>query len=75
MRKCYDRQRDENVLMVLHLTDNEGVTCKEAGERYGMTKNAVIGLRNRIRKTEYCFDGCQKSDTMDYSLKPLWWRE
>jgi len=73
MRKCYERQRDEDVLMVLHLTDNEGVTCKEAGERHGMTKNAVIGLRNRIRKTAYCYDGCKKY--LDYSLKPLWWSE
>ena len=75
MRKCYERQRDEDVLMVLHLTDNEGVTCKEAGERHGMTKNAVIGLRNRIRKTISCYDGCQKNDNMDYSLKPLWWQD
>ena len=75
MRKCYERQRDEDVLMVLHLTDNEGVTCKEAGDRHGMTKNAVIGLRNRIRKTIYCYDGCQKNDNMDYSLKPLWWQD
>ena len=57
------------------MTDNEGVTCKEAGERHGMTKNAVIGLRNRIRKTIYCYDGCQKNDNMDYSLKPLWWQD
>ena len=44
MIKCYERQRDEDVLMVLHLTENEGVTCEKAGKRYGMTKNAVIGL-------------------------------
>ena len=74
MRKCYERQRDEDVLMVLHLTENEGVTCKEAGQRHGMTKNAVIGLRNRIRKTIHCYDGCKKNDNMDYSLKPLWWQ-
>ncbi len=75
MRKCYERKRDEDVLMVLQLTENEGVTCKEAGQRHGMTKNAVIGLRNRIKKTIHCYDGCQKNDNMDYSLKPLWWQD
>jgi len=75
MRKCYERQRDEDVLMVLHLTENEGVTCEKAGKRYGMTKNAVIGLRNRIRQTKYCYDACKKKGNRDYSLKPLWWHD
>lgn len=73
MRKCRERARDEDTLMVLHLTDNEGWSCKAAGEKYGMTKNAVIGIRNRIRKTAHCYDGCKKY--LDYSLKPLWWSE
>ena len=73
MRKCRDRVRDEEVLMVLHLTENEGFTCKEAGARHGMTKNAVIGLRNRIRKTIHCFDVCKKKGNVDYTKEPLWW--
>jgi hypothetical protein len=73
MRKCRERVRDEETLMVLHLTDNEGWSCKSAGEKYGMTKNAVIGIRNRIRKTVHCYDGCKQY--VDYSLKPLWWKD
>jgi len=69
-----ERKKDEEILMVLHLTDVEGWTCSKAGEIYGMTKNAVIGARNRIRKTADCFDGCKKSKNKDYNLKPLWWR-
>ena len=73
MRKCRERARDEETLMVLHLTDNEGWSCKAAGEKYGMTKNAVIGIRNRIRKTAYCYDACHQY--VDNSLKPLWWKD
>ena len=73
MRKCRERARDEETLMVLHLTENEGWSCKAAGKKYGMTKNAVIGIRNRIRKTVHCYDGCREEGNIDYSLKPLWW--
>ena len=73
MRKCRERVRDEETLMVLHLTDNEGWSCKAAGEKYGMTKNAVIGIRNRIRSTAHCYDSCCKY--VDNSLKPLWWQD
>jgi hypothetical protein len=73
MRKCRERVRDEETLMVLHLTDNEGWSCKAAGEKYGMTKNAVIGIRNRIRNTAHCYDACQQY--VDNSLKPLWWHD
>ncbi len=73
-REDYERKKDEDTLMVLHLTENEGWSCKAAGEKYGMTKNAVIGIRHRIRKTAYCYDGCRENGNIDYSLKPLWWQ-
>lgn len=72
-REDYERKKDEDTLMVLHLTENEGWSCKDAGKQFGMTKNAVIGIRHRIRKTEYCFDGCRDPKNIDYGLEPLWW--
>jgi hypothetical protein len=69
-----ERKKDETTLMVLHLTENEGWSCRDAGRRFGMTKNAVIGIRNRIRKTEYCFDGCRNPENIDCGMSPLWWR-
>jgi len=44
-----DREADEQVLDMLHLRDR-GWTHKQIGEKYGMTKNAVIGLLWRISK-------------------------
>jgi len=72
-REDLERKKDEDTLMVLHLTENEGWSCKDAGKQFGMTKNAVIGIRHRIRKTEYCFDGCRDPKNIDYGLEPLWW--
>jgi len=69
----YERKKDEELLMVLHLTDNKGVSCREAGRLFGMTKNAVIGIRNRIRQTAECYDGCINPQNIDYNLNPLWW--
>jgi len=44
-----DREADEQVLDMLHLRDR-GWTHKQIGEKYGMTKSAVIGLLWRINK-------------------------
>ena len=70
-REDLERKKDEDTLMVLHLTENEGWSCAAAGKQYGMTKNAVIGIRHRIRQTAHCYDSCREN--ADYSLKPLWW--
>ena len=70
----FERKKDEDALMVLHLTDNEGWTCKAAGARYGMTKNAVLGMRNRIKNTQHCYDGCSNKQNLDFGMTPLWWK-
>ena len=59
--------------MILHLTDNMNVPCKLAGEAFGMTKNAVIGIRGRIRQTYQDLDFCLKVENLDCGLSPLWW--
>ena len=50
MRECSERARDEKTLMVLHLTENEGWSCRDAGSQFGMTKNAVIGIKIELEK-------------------------
>jgi len=45
------READEQVLDMLHLRDC-GWTYKQIGEKYGMTKSAVIGLLWRINKED-----------------------
>ena len=74
MKKCHERIKDEQHLMMLHMTDNKGITCKAAGEMYGFTKNAVIGVRNRIKQTYWDLDFCQKPENLDCGMTPLWWK-
>jgi hypothetical protein len=56
------------------MTDNSGMTCKAAGEIYGFTKNAVIGVRNRIKQTYWDLDFCKKPENLDCGMNPLWWK-
>ena len=69
-----DRQRDEQILMAMHLVENVGLTMREAGEIVGMTKNAVIGASRRVNidhRWQYCH--CKQRKNMDGGLKELWW--
>jgi len=38
---------DDNILEALHMRD-EGYKMKQIGEHFGVTKNAVIGMINRV---------------------------
>ena len=49
MHETLDRQRDEQILMALHLVENVGLTHKDAAHLVGMTKNACIGAIARVR--------------------------
>jgi len=68
------RADDGRILMALHLVDVDGLTNQKAGEAVGMTKNAVIGIRNRIKNecnAIYC--ACQKAENKDGGMPPMWW--
>ena len=67
------RKKDEQTLMVLHLTDN-GLTCQNVGKMFGLTKNSVIGLRDRIRKTSLDLDFCTNPENINGGMRSLWWK-
>jgi len=52
MKGAYERQHsrgwsDDDILDALHMRD-EGFTMREIGNHFGVTKNAVIGMVNRV---------------------------
>ena len=69
-----NRERDEQILMALHLVENMGLTHTNAADIVGMTKNACIGAVNRIRNEPTGVHSIiRKPENKDRSQKPLWW--
>jgi hypothetical protein len=69
-----DRQRDEQILMALHLVENMGLSHKQAGDIVGMTKNACIGAIARVRNEPTGVHSIIRNPAnKDQSQKPLWW--
>jgi len=58
---------DQEILEMLHLRENEGLTCAAAGQRLGRNKNAVIGMGHRIAKAQL------PGDAGDGTMPPRWW--
>lgn len=69
------RLRDEQILKLLDLCDNEGMTIARAGRRCRMTKNAAIGLLYRIRiESALVPDFCEKPENRDGGMPRNWWK-
>jgi hypothetical protein len=69
-----NRQRDEQILMALHLVENMGLSHSKAAAVVGMTKNACIGAINRVRNEPTgVYSIVRKPENKDRSQKPLWW--
>ena len=69
-----NRQRDEQILMALHLVENMGLSHSKAAAIVGMTKNACIGAINRVRNESTGVHSIvRKPENKDRSQKPLWW--
>ncbi|QDP64884.1 MAG: hypothetical protein Unbinned5081contig1001_41 [Prokaryotic dsDNA virus sp.] len=62
---------DEQALEALHLRDFDGWSCQDIADRFGKTKNSVVGMLNRIdgEGKKHDPDGNQNG-----TMKPLWWR-
>lgn len=74
MHGTLDRQKDEQLLMALHLVENVGLTHKDAAHLVGMTKNACIGAIARVRNEPTGVHSIiRKPENKDHSQKPLWW--
>lgn len=69
------RADDERDLLMMHLMDNEGLSASVVRTRFGVTRNAVLGVRHRIR-TDYArsCEGDPDPDRHDATMPPLWWR-
>ncbi|MDG3089202.1 hypothetical protein P7F88_25400 [Vibrio hannami] len=66
---------DEMLLEAMHLTDNEGLTTAQAGEAIGVSKNTIIGVRNRIN-AEIALNPClcRKPENIDGGMPERWWQ-
>jgi uracil phosphoribosyltransferase len=74
MQGTLGRQRDEQILMALHLVDNMGLSHSKAADLVGMTKNACIGAINRVRNEQTGVHSIIRNPAnKDRSQKPLWW--
>jgi hypothetical protein len=74
MYETVDRQRDEQLLMALHLVENMGLSHSKAAAVVGMTKNACIGAINRVRNEPTGVHSILRNPAnKDRSQKPLWW--
>jgi len=74
MYRKINRQRDEQILMALHLVENMGLSNSQAGAIVGLSKNACIGAINRVRNEKTGVHSIiRKAENKDESQKPLWW--
>lgn len=74
MHGTLDRQRDEQILMALHLVENMGLSHSKAADLVGMTKNACIGAIARVRNEPTGIHSIIRNPTnKDRSQKLLWW--
>lgn len=74
MHGTLDRQKDEQLLMALHLVENMGLTHTKAAAIVGMTKNACIGAIARVRNEPTGVHSIIRNpNNKDRSQKPLWW--
>ena len=69
-----ERLTDDQILSMLDLRDHEGLMAATIGQRFGMTKKAVIGLFDRIRAADaQVADACVKKTNQDGGMKRKWW--
>ena len=74
MHGTLDRQKDEQLLMALHLVENMGLSHSKAAAIVGMTKNACIGAIARVRNEPTGVHSIIRDPAnKDRSQKPLWW--
>lgn len=60
---------DEQILEALALMDCDGLSAAEVGRRFKTTKNAILGMRFRVRASY-----AQWPDTTgDGTMPPRWW--
>jgi hypothetical protein len=69
-----ERQRDEQLVMLMHLRENDGLTFGQIAPKLGMTRDAALGAYRRLRFAYESWCECDKPENKDGGMPPLWWR-
>ena len=70
------RADDERILLILHLLEGEGMSASDVGERFGITRSAVLGYKHRALVDGYDHDDqTTKPENLDGAMGPMWWRK
>lgn len=64
------RDRDEQVLIMLYCADVCGMNYRQIAEHVGVSRGAVAGAIDRVRKAD---EAIEHLDSQDGTMKPLWW--
>lgn len=75
------RADDERTLMVLHLSEHgDGLSASVVAKRFGISRNAVLGLRHRTLKDLAASEAdptygppASRPENQDGAMGPLWW--
>lgn len=69
-----DRAQDLRDLLMLHLLENEGYSAAELAPRFGTSRAAIEGFRNRtstfVRRMGCA---CEKPENRDGGMPERWW--
>lgn len=60
---------DEDILEVLHMRDNLGLSAQQIAKKTGRTRNGIIGLWNRINKAL-----ADDTEIGNGTMPAEWWR-
>jgi hypothetical protein len=65
---------DAELLRVLHLNEVDGLSCVQIAQRFGVTRNAIVGITNRIRADmRKVPDRAVKPENRDGGMPARWW--
>jgi hypothetical protein len=70
-----ERARDEQLVMIMHLRENMGLTFGQIAPRVNMTRDACIGAYHRLRLAYDPWCDCENPENQDGGMPPLWWRK
>lgn len=68
------RARDEQLLMLLHLREVDGLTFGQISMKMGITRDAALGAYRRIALAYDDWCECDKPENKDGGMPPLWWK-
>lgn len=72
--KKFSRLDDLEILEMLHLRDNEGMTMRQIGKMFGKTTGQVIGMIDRVRKADAAIpDHCVDPANRNGGMGRRWW--